>query len=118
MKTWKLVSGILSIMFSIMMLYDIDYLRRIYALTDQDSTSLAFGFLASLVLLACGIVSISVKNSKDNGGNVALIIMFGICILIGRSMSVFTDTFLWMTWCAVCAGIALASCIDNKTQRR
>ena len=100
MKTWKLVSGILSIIMFVFVTFQ----------------SCAAGIVA-IMLLAGGIVSIATRNSKGKGGNIAVIVLFGLGAIMGFTMAgSYTDLIIWAAWCAICAVLALISMIKKPKQ--
>ena len=82
MKTWKLVSGIISIV-----------------------------LFAFVMFQSCagGIVSIATRNGSK-GGNIALIVLFALGALCGFTMAgSYADLNVWAAWCLICAVFAAVS---------
>lgn len=72
------------------------------------------GILVAIMPLAGGIVSIATRN-KGKGGNVALIILFGIGALFGYMMAgSFPDLKIWATWCLINVILAIAALVKGK----
>lgn len=114
MKTWKLVAGILSIVFTVVVLFQSCAVAVADGLEETESTSSGAGMLVAILLLAGGIVSIAVKKSKGKGGNIAVLVIFGLAALIGfTNASTYPDLIVWSVWCAINAGLALV-CILKK----
>lgn len=111
MKTWKLVSGILSIIFFGLISFQSCAVGVANTLEQNGSSSGSAGIVVSILILAGGIVSIASRKSRDKGRNIALIILFGLAALIGFSgYDNYSDLFIWAIWClinAVLAGVAL-----------
>ena len=64
-----------------------------------------------------GIVSIATRNSKGKGGNIAVIVLFGLGAIMGFTMAgSYTDLIIWAAWCAICAVLALISMIKKPKQ--
>ena len=52
------------------------------------------------------------------GGNIALIVLFGLGALIGFTMAgSYSDLMIWAVWCLVCAVLALLSVLKGKKQK-
>ena len=114
MKTWKLVSGILSIL-----LFFVVGLQSCAAgvsntLEANGEVGGSAGLIVAIMLLSGGIVSIATRNG-GKGGNIALIILFGLGALCGFTLAgSYGDLILWSAWCLICAVLALISLIKNK----
>ena len=75
------------------------------------------GIIVAIMLLAGGIVSIATRNSKGKGGNIAVIVLFGLGAIMGFTMAgSYTDLIIWAAWCAICAVLALISMIKKPKQ--
>ena len=67
-------------------------------------------FFVSILMLAGGIVSIAVRNSQKNGGNIAIIILFLLASLLGLGLAGnFGDLNIWAGWCLINAVLAIIS---------
>ena len=52
--------------------------------------------------MAGGIVSTATRKSEGNGGNIALIVLFGIGTITGFALAGnFSDLNVWAAWCLV-----------------
>ena len=71
MKTWKLVSGILSIVLFIVVAFQSCAAGLANALTENGESSGSAGIIVAIVMLAGGIVSIATRKSVGKGGNIA-----------------------------------------------
>lgn len=67
MKTWKLVSGIISIVLSVFVVFQ----------------SMMAGLVVSICMLCGGIVSIVSRKNNSKRANIALLILFGLATLTG-----------------------------------
>ena len=83
MKVWKLVSGILSIILFVIVTFQSCAAGLSNTLEENGEVSGTAGVLVAAFMLAGGIVSIATRKSEKNGGNIALIILFGLAALIG-----------------------------------
>ena len=114
MKTWKLVSGILSIVLFVVVTFQSCAVGTANALTDSKDTSGTSGIFVAILMLSGGIVSIATRKAQGKGGNIALIILFGLAALIGyASNGIFEDLVVWASWCLVNAVLALVSLIKK-----
>lgn len=118
MKTWKLVSGILSLVFSAIVLYQswaasiLDQLANVFL--DVSSNSGTVGAVVAALMIAGGIVSI-VTRRGHRAGDIALVILYGLAALVGyTSFGIYKDLVIWSTWCLICAILAVASLVKMK----
>lgn len=119
MKTWKIVSGIISIVLSGVVVYQ----SRAASLLDQIANNLfdvgsksgTAGYLVALLMVAGGIISIATRKGSKVG-DIAIASCFGLAAVIGYIMGGFyLDLIVWSTWCVVCALFAIISLI-KKTE--
>ena len=121
MKVWKLVSGILSIIFSgwVMLGSGVaGFLNDLDGSKADSATAVAAGFFVSILMLAGGIVSIAVRNKIDERSNGALAVIFGIAALVGvtgGSESVALD--FGIVWCLACAVNAVVCIFQNHKNK-
>jgi hypothetical protein len=102
MKTWKLVSGILSILMFLMILLQSCAATLGSALGEIYDFSGLAGFLVAVLFLTGGIVSIAVREQKGTGGDIALSILFGLAALIGYAVpGIFRDLKVWGGWALI-----------------
>lgn len=114
MKTWKLVSGILSIVMFFMVAFQSCAAGLGNALAENGEVSGSAGIIVAIMMLVGGIVSIATR-SGGKGGNIALIVLFGIGAIFGFALAgSFADLNIWAAWCLVCAVLAIVSLIKHK----
>ena len=114
MKTWKLVSGILSIVLSIFVLFQSCAAGLSNAIESNGEAGGSAGVIVAIMLLAGGIVSIATRKG-GKGGNIALIILFGIGAILGFTMAgSYSDLIIWAVWCLICAVLAIVGIIKAK----
>lgn len=117
MKVWKLVSGILSII-----LFAIVSLQSCAAgiantLEDNGEVSGSAGLFVAIFLLVGGITSIATRKSTGKGGNIAIIILFGLGALIGFTMhGSYADLEIWSGWCLINVVLAVIA-MATKTKK-
>lgn len=115
MKTWKLVSGILSIVLFFMVAFQSCAAGISNTLSESGEVSGSAGIIVAIMLLAGGIVSIATRNG-GKGGNIALIVLFGIGALFGYTLAgSFSDLNIWATWFLVNVILAIVSLTKHKT---
>lgn len=109
MKTWKLVSGILSIVMFIFVMFQSCAAGAYNALSDNGEISGSAGAMVAIMLLVGGIVSIACRKG-GKGGNIAIAILYGIGAFIGTILAgSYTDLKVWSFWCLVCMLLAIIS---------
>ena len=70
------------------------------AIENEGGTSGFVGVMIAILMLAGGIVSIASRKSSGKGGNIALIILFGLAALLGYAgHGNYSDLVIWSTWC-------------------
>ncbi len=115
MKIWKLVAGILSIVFFLIVALQSCAAGVVNALEDNGEVSGSAGILVAILMLAGGIVSIATRKARGKGGNIALIVLFGLAALIGfGNYGNFSDLAIWSGWCLINAAIAVIAIVTGK----
>lgn len=115
MKIWKLVSGILSIILFVVVSIQSCAAGIGNAISESGEISGSAGIILSVLMLSGGIVSIAIRNTKGKGGDIALIVIFGLAFLLGfPNAGSFPDLKIWAVWCLINAILALISMIKNK----
>ena len=114
MKTWKLVSGILSIILFFMVSFQSCAVGIGNTLSESGEVSGSAGIIVAIMLLSGGIVSIATRNG-GKGGNIALIVLFGIAALFGFTLAgSFSDLNIWATWCLINVVLAVIALVKDK----
>lgn len=114
MKTWKLVSGILSIVLFVFVALQSCAAGVGNAIAENGESGGSAGIIVAIMLLAGGIVSICARKGK-RGLNIALIVIFGIGAIVGFTMAgSFTDLNIWAGWCLINAVLAVVSIVKQK----
>lgn len=117
MKTWKLVSGILSIILSVLVILQSCVAGFANTIAENGEASGTGGLVVAIILLAGGIVSIATKKGSK-GGNIALIILFGLGSLVAFASAgtLYKDLYVWGGWCLLCGVLAIISLVKKKPQ--
>lgn len=115
MKTWKLVSGILSIILAVFVTFQSMFAGLANTLEENGEVGGSAGLFVAILMLAGGIVSIVVRNSKKKGGNIALIVLFLLAALLGFTMAgSYGDLYIWSAWCLINGVLAIISLVKIK----
>lgn len=114
MKTWKLVSGILSIVLFALVAFQSCAAGMSNALEENGELSGSAGIIVAVLLLTGGIVSIATRKSTGKGGNIALIIIFGLAAVIGFALhGSYSDLTIWAGWCLINAVLAVVAMVKG-----
>lgn len=114
MKVWKLVSGILSIVLTLIVMMQSCAAGAYNALEENGEVSGSAGFVVAIMLLAGGIVSIVTRESAGKGGSIAMIVLFGLGALLGFTMAgSYSDLSIWAGWCLICVVIGVVSLVKG-----
>ena len=115
MKTWKLVSGILSILLFAIVAFQSCAAGVVNAMENNGGSSGTIGMLVAILMLAGGIVSIATRKAKGKGGNIALIILFGLAAFSGfAGHGNYGDLVIWSAWCLINAVLALIAMMKGN----
>lgn len=115
MKVWKLVSGILSIILSVFVLFQSAIAGVANTMSENGEVGGSAGLFVAILLLAGGIVSICVRKSVKKGGNIALVVLFGLAALFGfTSAGSYSDLYIWSFWCLINAILAVIALVKTK----
>lgn len=118
MKIWKLVSGILSIILFLFVAFQSCAAGVSNALENNGEISGSAGIILAILMLAGGIVSIVVRNSTKNGGNITLFILFGLAALVGfTNYGSYSDLAIWSAWCLINAILAILAILLNRKKQ-
>lgn len=118
MKVWKLVSGILSMILFAVVTFQSCAVGVANSLSESEEVSGSAGILLAVLMLAGGIVSVATRKAVKNGGNIALIILFGLAALIGfANYGSYSDLAIWSGWCLINAVIAVVAIVTGKNKK-
>lgn len=106
MKIWKIVSGILSAVLSIVVIYRSFFAGVLGVLSEGGQFSGAAGIAVAVMLAAGGIVSIATSGGS-RGGDIAMAILFGTGGVVGLVAGGQTDLRIWAVWSLACAIVAM-----------
>ena len=114
MKTWKLVSGILSIILFVFVSFQSCAAGISNTLEANGEAGGSAGIVVAILLLAGGIVSIATRNG-GKGGNIAIIVLYGIGALLGFALAgSYADLNVWASWCLICVILAIVALVKKQ----
>lgn len=114
MKTAKMVIGILSIVFSLVIFFQSCAVGLGNALTNNTKdTSGAGGILVGIFFIASGVVAIAAKKSK--GGAIAATVLYALAGIIAlANLGTFSDLLIWGILSLIMAAFFLISIFVQK----
>ena len=117
MKTWKLVSGILSIILFVWMMFQSFAVGFVNIILNTGEFSSSAGIIVAILILAGGIVSISTRSGGEDG-DITLIVLFGVAAFVGAVMAgtIYLDLYVWAFWGAINVITAMTSFSQKKSQ--
>lgn len=117
MKTWKLVSGIISIVLFFLVAFQSCAAGISNSLEENGEVGGTAGMFVAFMLLAGGIVSIATRKG-GKGGNIALIVLFLLGAIVGFALGgSYADLVFWSAWCLICGGLAVVSLIFSNESK-
>ncbi|MGN0194588.1 MAG: hypothetical protein ACI39G_05715 [Pseudoramibacter sp.] len=115
MKNWKLVSGILSIVFCAVILFQSCAAGVYNTLEANGEISGSAGVMVAILMLAGGIVSVATRQSTKKGGNIAMLVVFLLAAMVGfGNAGSYSDLKFWSVWCLICAVLSVVAIVLNK----
>ena len=118
MKTTRLVTGILTLVFSAFVLFQSCAAGAYNALESNEELSGSAGLLVALLMVAGGIVNIATRKSTGKGGAIAATVIFLLAALIGFPMAgSFADLKIWAAWCLIMGLINLVAVLKKNKKK-
>ena len=118
MKTWKLVSGILSCILFVLVSLQSCAVGTLNTLGETGEIGGSGGIVLAILMLCGGIVSICTRKSKGNGANIAMIILFGLAAFLGYGTAgSYSDLEIWSGWCVINAVMAFLALFIGKNKK-
>jgi Ca2+/Na+ antiporter len=112
------VSGILSCILFALVTFQSCAAGIANTLEDNGEVSGSAGIVVAILMLAGGIVSIATRKSKKNGGNIAVIVLFGLAALMGfANYGSYSDLAIWSGWCLINAVLAVVAILMNRKNK-
>lgn len=114
LATWKLVSGILSMVLFLLVSFQSCAAGLGNAISGNGEVSGSAGIIVAIMLLTGGIVSVATRKG-GKGGDVALIVLYGIGAFLGFVLAgSYSDLRVWAFWCFVCVILAVVSMVKKN----
>ncbi len=115
MKVLKLVLGILSIVFSVLISSQSFLVGIGNAISQNNEISGSMGLLVSIMMLTGGIVMIVTRNSEHKAGSIACIVLYIFAGLAGiTNAGTYTDLKFWSAICLIIAAVNILSILKKK----
>lgn len=115
MKTSKLVTGIITLAFTIMVFFQSCAAGAYNTLEGNGESSGTAGFFVAVLMIAGGIINIVTRKSDAKGGSIAALIIFLLASLIGFTLAAsFDDLKIWAGWCLIMAIMNIVDIVRKK----
>lgn len=115
MRTWKWIAGMLSILFSFLVMLQSALSGVFNLITQNGEMSGTAGLLVAILMMAGGIMSFLSRNENKNQRNLCLAIIFGIAAYLGVTYAGnYQDLHIWATWCFLNAILGLTTFIKQS----
>ena len=112
MKTAKLVTGIITIVLSVIVLFQSCAAGVYNTLGSTGEISGTAGFIVALLMIAGGVIAITTRSSGKKGGSISAMIVYFLASLIGfTNAGSYQDLKIWSALCLILGSIHLISII-------
>ncbi len=119
MKTAKLTTGILCMVFTIFVLFQSGVAGLGNALSGNGEVSGTAGAFLALFMLAGGIVQVATRKSTGKGGSIGALILFFLAAFLGFACAgTYTDLNIWAGWCAILGVVNLIDIFMKKGKQK
>lgn len=114
MKTWRKISGVVSIIFFLSALNlagSVRFAEKI--LNMNDSLSSTFKFMAVMLLIG-GIFSLVLSKSEENLSSMIIAVVYAAAAIVGFiKADINMNLYALAGWCGICATVAIAVLIRD-----
>ena len=115
MKVAKLVSGILSIVLALLVMFQSCAAGISNALEENGEIGGTGGLLVAICLIVAGIVGMATRNSDGKGASIVTAVFYGLGALVGYATAEsYADLNIWATVCLIFAVIYIIAAIKAK----
>ena len=115
MKVAKLVSGILSIVLALLVMFQSCAAGISNALEENGEIGGTGGLLVAICLIVAGIVGMATRNSDGKGASIVTAVFYGLGALVGYATAEsYADLNIWATVCLIFAVIYIIATIKAK----
>ena len=85
---------------------------------NKEDSSGAGGIFVAFGLLIAGIVATVLWQKDSKGGDISLIILYGLTALIGfANLGTFEDLAVWASWSLICAIMAAITLVRRSKSK-
>lgn len=107
MKTWKTVSGVLSLFISAFVIFQSFFAGLLNILTSNGQSSGTAGLIVAGMLASAGIISL-VTREGSRGGDIAMAVLYGVGGVVGLVLAGnYADLRIWALWGLLCMVVAM-----------
>lgn len=119
MKTFKLVSGIICCVLSVLVMLQSCAAGLSNSLAENGEVGGSAGLLVAILLLAGGIVMIATRMRPGKGGSVAGAVIFILAALLGfANAGSYADLNIWSGLCLILGIVNVVSAVKaNKPEQ-
>ena len=115
MKVAKLVSGILSVVLALLVMFQSCAAGISNALEENGEIGGTGGLLVAICLIVAGIVGMATRNSEGKGASIVTAVFYGLGALMGYvTAESYADLNIWATVCLIFAVIYIIAAIKAK----
>lgn len=115
MKVAKLVSGILSIVLALLVMFQSCAAGIGNALEGNGEVGGTGGLLVAICLIVAGIVGMATRNGEGKGASIVTAVIYGLGALVGYvTAASYADLNIWATVCLIFAVIYVIAAIKAK----
>lgn len=115
MKVAKLVSGILSIVLALLVMFQSCAAGISNALEENGEIGGTGGLLVAICLIVAGIVGMATRNGEGKGASIVTAVFYGLGALVGYATAEsYADLNIWATVCLIFAVIYIIAAIKAK----
>lgn len=115
MKVAKLVSGILSIVLALLVMFQSCAAGISNSLEENGEIGGTGGLLVAICLIVAGIVGMATRNGEGKGASIVTAVFYGLGALVGYATAEsYADLNIWATVCLIFAVIYIIAAIKAK----
>ncbi len=115
MKVAKLVSGILSIVLALLVMFQSCAAGISNALEENGEIGGTGGLLVAICLIVAGIVGMATRNGEGKGASIVTAVFYGLGALVGYvTAESYADLNIWATVFLIFAVIYIIAAIKAK----
>lgn len=119
MKTAKLVTGIVSIVLCVFVLFQSCAAGMANTLTENGEVGGSAGIIVAMCLIIGGIVGIATRNAAGKGGSIASAICYIFGAIIGFSgAGSYADLYIWSGLCVIFGAMYIIAAVKSGKNPR